>query len=315
MTQEQIYQLAIKMGIEADLRGKTEITKMLKRVKEKYEKMSQEEREEFDLEKLKNPYTDTRILVPTRKKIKKVLVGIDIGVSELLLADRLGKFDLIISHHPSGRALAGLDEVMKMQVDILASYGIPIHIAESLLKVRIDEVARKLSPTNHNREVDAARLLGYGFMCLHTVCDNLVTRFLKEKIEKERPEYISDVLKLLKSIPEYQEAIKIGAGPRLFTGSLDNRTGKVVLLETTGGTEGAPEIYHYLSRAGIGTIVGMHISETHKKQAEKAHLNVIIAGHISSDSLGMNLFLDELEKRGIEIVPCSGLIRIKRWKK
>lgn len=29
-------------------------------------------------------------------------------------------------------------------------------------------------------------------------------------------------------------------------------------------------------------------------------------------SLGMNLFLDELEKNEIKIIPCSGLIRIKR---
>ncbi|MBU2595560.1 hypothetical protein KJ713_01850 [Patescibacteria group bacterium] len=29
-------------------------------------------------------------------------------------------------------------------------------------------------------------------------------------------------------------------------------------------------------------------------------------------SLGMNLFLDELEKNKINIVPCSGLIRVKR---
>jgi len=28
--------------------------------------------------------------------------------------------------------------------------------------------------------------------------------------------------------------------------------------------------------------------------------------------LGMNIFLDELEKKGIEIVPCSGLIRVSR---
>jgi len=56
----------------------------------------------------------------------------------------------------------------------------------------------------------------------------------------------------------------------------------------------------------------MHISEEHKKEAEAANINVVIAGHISSDSLGMNLFLDELEKRDIEIIPCSGLIRISR---
>ena len=312
MTQEQIYKLAIKMGIEADPRGKTESIKLLKRLKEKYEKMSKEEKEEFDKERLENPYADTRILVPTKKQIKKILVGIDIGVSELLLAKEIDDIDLVISHHPSGRALAGLDDVMHLQADLLATYGVPINIAESLMKIRIDEVARKLSPANHNRVVDAARLLNLGFMCLHTVCDNLVTQFLRKKIEKEKPEYVSDVLKILKNIPEYKEAIKIGAGPKIFAGSPENRAGETVLLETTGGTEGSPKIYQYLSQVGIGTIVGMHMSEEHKKEAEKSHINAIVAGHISSDSLGVNLFLDELEKRGIKIIPCSGLIRVSR---
>jgi len=80
----------------------------------------------------------------------------------------------------------------------------------------------------------------------------------------------------------------------------------------TGGTEGSPKLYEKMAIAGIGTIVGMHISEEHKKEAESSHINVVIPGHISSDSLGVNLFLDQLEKRGIEIVPCSGLIRISR---
>ena len=70
-----------------------------------------------------------------------------------------------------------------------------------------------------------------------------------------------------------------------------------------------------MSQAGIGTVIAMHIGEDHRKEAEKAHINVVIAGHISSDSIGMNLFLDELEKKGIEIVPCSGLIRVSRIKK
>jgi hypothetical protein len=58
----------------------------------------------------------------------------------------------------------------------------------------------------------------------------------------------------------------------------------------------------------------MHLSEEHRKEAEAANINVVIAGHISSDSLGVNLFLDVLEKQGIEIVPCSGLIRVSRNK-
>jgi len=67
-----------------------------------------------------------------------------------------------------------------------------------------------------------------------------------------------------------------------------------------------------MSQYGIGTIIGMHMSEEHRKEAEKAHINVVIAGHMASDSLGLNLFLDELEKRGIKVVPVSGLIRVKR---
>ncbi len=89
----------------------------------------------------------------------------------------------------------------------------------------------------------------------------------------------------------------------------------MLLTELTGGTEGSPKIYEKMSQAGIGTVISMHQSEEHKKAAEKAHINVVIAGHISSDSIGMNLFLDELEKRGIEIVSCSGLIRYSRVKK
>ncbi|MDP1620256.1 MAG: NGG1p interacting factor NIF3, partial [bacterium] len=83
----------------------------------------------------------------------------------------------------------------------------------------------------------------------------------------------------------------------------------------TGGTEGSPKMYEKMANAGVGTIIAMHQSEKHREAAEKAHINVVIAGHISSDNIGVNLFLDELEKRGIGIIPCSGLIRVSRNKK
>ncbi|MCD6270767.1 NGG1p interacting factor NIF3, partial [bacterium] len=126
------------------------------------------------------------------------------------------------------------------------------------------------------------------------------------------PERLKDLLALLKSIPEYKRATKLGAGPKIFVGDKENRCGKIALTEITGGTEGSPKLYEKMAQVGIGTIVGMHISEEHKKEAENALVNVVIAGHISSDSLGVNLLLDELEKRGIEIIPCSGLIRVSR---
>ena len=132
---------------------------------------------------------------------------------------------------------------------------------------------------------------------------------------RKKFEYVSEVIEFFEEIPEYAEAKKRGAGPKLFAGSPENFCGKIALTEITGGTSGAKEIFEKLAQAGIGTIIGMHMSEEHKKEAEKHHLNVVIAGHISSDSVGVNLFLDELEKKGIEVVTCSGLMRVKRSNK
>jgi len=316
MTTQQIYNLAVQLGIKADLRGLARVKKYLERIKKNYNKLSKEEKQEFDQEKLTNPYSDTRILNTSGKKeIKKLMAGIDISGSELLLADKLGDVDLVVSHHPLGKALADLHSVMDLQAQILADYGVPINIAESVLKPRISEVSRGVSSVNHNRVVDMAKMLKQDLICLHTPTDNLGANYLVKLLKNKKCEYVEDVLKLLKEIPEYKEAIKINAGPILFTGNPENRCGKVVITEFTGGTSGAKEIYEKMANAGCGTIIGMHMHEEWRKEAEKYHLNVVIAGHMASDSLGMNLFLDQLEKKGIKVVPCSGLIRVKRFKK
>jgi len=313
---KDIYELAIKMGIEADFRGKEGIEKLLKRKKEKYEKLLEKEKEEFDLEALESPYLDSRIYhIAADTEVKKVLTGIDIEPAEILLAKEIGGIDLIIAHHPLGKGLAHLSDVMDLQCDVLNYYGVPINIAEGLMQERIDEVARGINAINHQRTVDMAKLLGFNLINSHTPCDNLAAKFLKDLIEKEKLERIEDLMNSLKEIPEYKTAVKIGAGPKIFVGDPERRCGKIAVSEITGGTEGSPKLYEKMAQAGIGTIIGMHMREESKKEAEAANINVVIAGHISSDSLGMNLFLDELEKRGVEIIPCSGLIRISRTKK
>lgn len=313
MTIGEIYNLAVQMGVAADFRPKEHIDKDLKRLRDKYEKMDEADKEIFDKERLSNPFSDTRILFGNpSKEVKKILTGIDMEGDELLLAKSMGDIDLVLAHHPRGIALAGLDDVMRLQIDVLVQYGVPVNIAEKLLRKRIDEVARGIAPSNHNRNVDIAKILNMPLMCVHTPCDNMVARFVEQKLKTDDPEFLQDAISSLKEIPEYKEAAKAGAGPKIFVGSPESKCGKIVLTELTGGTEGAPEIYERLAQAGAGTVIGMHISEKHREEAEKANINVVIAGHISSDSIGMNLFLDELQKQGIEIVPCSGLIRVSR---
>jgi hypothetical protein len=143
----------------------------------------------------------------------------------------------------------------------------------------------------------------------------MVTSYLQKTFDKKAPDSLADVLKILKEIPEYREAVKNNAGPKVLLGSNERSAGKI-FIDMTGGTGGAKDIFESLVNSGVNTIVGMHLGEDHRKEAEKRHMNVVIAGHISSDNLGVNLMLDELQKKGkLEIVACSGFRRFSRLKK
>ncbi|MTI79720.1 MAG: NGG1p interacting factor NIF3 [Firmicutes bacterium] len=316
MKLKDLYNLTIEMGIQNDPRGEEDTKKVLEKNKKSFEEMKEEEQDDFDQDKLFNPYSDTRVLYgDLEKEVKRVLVGIDMEVGEILLADRLtekGKnIDLVIAHHPEGKAMSALYEVMHLQEDILADQGVPINVAEGIMAPRIGEVRRALMPINHNRAVDAAKLLDYPFMCMHTPADNSVVSYLQKKIDDKKPETVGDIVKLLKEEPEYKEAVRYNAGPTIVVGNKGRRAGKVV-VDMTGGTGGSEDAYNKLQQAGVSTLVVMHIGEKHRKEAEKNHINVIIAGHMASDSLGMNLILDKLEEQGVEVLPTAGLLRHKR---
>lgn len=317
MKLKDFYKKAIKIGIENDPRGKEAVIKELEKRKKDYESISEKKKEFFDLESLENPYSDSRILFGTgEEEIRTVIAGIDMEVGEILLADSLRKngtpIDLVLSHHPEGSAYARLYAVMYMQADILGRFGVPINVAESLMDKRIKEVERRLMPVNHTRAVDAARLLNIPFMCLHTPSDNMVATYLQRLFDEKKPNTLDDVIEILLEIPEYKEGEKNNAGPKILLGSKDRKAGKI-FVDMTGGTEGAKDIFHSMALSGINTVVCMHLSEDHRKEAEKNHMNIIIAGHIASDNLGLNLLLDKvLEGEDIKLFECSGFKRVVR---
>jgi len=260
-------------------------------------------------------YADTAILYGNpNTEIKKILVGIDIEVGEILLADKIRKregLDLVMAHHPQGRAWLYLPEVMKLQTDLLRRAGVSQNIAQKLVDQRRREVERRLLAQNHMRTVDAARLLNMPLVCAHTPADNHASVFLQSLFTKEKPKKLKDILGLLNAIPEYKMAIKESSGPKILLGSPQRPVGKI-FVEMTGGTEGSKEAFDKLRKAGVRTIVCMHLSEEHFKKVKDVNLNVVIAGHIASDTLGLNLLLDRLEKQEkFQILTCSGFRRVK----
>ena len=187
-----------------------------------------------------------------------------------------------------------------MQADMWAAQGVGLGIADNLIAPRASEVRRRFSPSNHYRTIQAAELLGFAVMSCHTPADNSVQSFVQGFIDEQQPATLDALVKAVRSIPEYADAAKKGYGPELISGRrLTRRPGRV-MVEMSGGTEGPTDALDRLSAAGVGTLVGMHYSEEHKKRAEELHMNLVIAGHISSDTLGMNLILDRIESQGVQ---------------
>jgi putative NIF3 family GTP cyclohydrolase 1 type 2 len=316
MKLKEIYRQVIKKGIEADIRSKSEIEKILKKKKQEYEKLEKKEKEYFDLDTLFNPFSDTRILFgDPESKIKSIMVGIDVDGAELLLVDKLREtginIDLVVSHHPAGRAYASFYEVMNLQVDAFVKEGVSLGVAQNLLEERRLEVERRIHAANHQRSVDIARWLKINFLCIHTPADNMAYRYIKKIIDRAKPATLGDIIDLLYTIPEYKEAAKKKNPPKIVIGNKNTRCAHIH-LEFTGGTEGPKDIYKTLSSSGIDTIIAMHQSEEHYKKCKEANINVIFAPHIASDTLGLNLILDYLEIKGkFNIYEFSGFRRFK----
>lgn len=317
MKLRDLYENLVSIGIKYDPRSKKKVKDVLLRNRKNYNSLKKGKKAAFDKESLFNPYDDTRILFgePDRE-IKTMMVGIDIDVQELLLADRLNQrgqcIDLVISHHPGGRAFSELYKVMSIQTDMLMDVGMSEEIAKDLMGERIAKVERGLHARNCMRHISAAKALDIALICCHTASDNAVSTYLQRMFDKKKPKSVGAVADLLESIPEYKEGSLRGIGPKIINGDRKKPAGRVY-VDMTGGTEGSNRIFARLSQIGIGTVVGMHFSEEHYKEAKKEHMNVVIAGHIPSDSVGLNIVFDELTARNdIDIIECSGFMRYSR---
>lgn len=318
MKLSEIYRLAVETGTKKDPRGKEGVKQVLEDARKQYEGLKGAEKKYFDKERLTNPFSDTRILYGRPSlEVERAIVGIDVESPEIILVDRLRdkgeRIDLCVTHHPEGSALAALADVMALQADVWAGFGVPVNIGDALISERMNEIRRAFMPQNHQRPVQTAELLDVPFMCVHTPADNLVTDYLTRMFKRENPRLVGDVIDMLLNQKEYAAAAGRGTGPTAIAGDKKNRAGRV-LVDMTGGTEGPASAIEKLAQAGVGTIVAMHMGDSMKKEAEKQHVNVVIAGHISSDNVGMNLFMDQLEKKGVKPRAFSGFERNKRLK-
>ncbi|MDY6770181.1 MAG: Nif3-like dinuclear metal center hexameric protein [Candidatus Nanohaloarchaea archaeon] len=316
-TIQDIHEFAVEHGIKKDPRDREHIEDLLEERAEQYEELEGVRKERFDEDRLDNPYDDCKVLYGGDREVETVAVGIDIDAQELLLVDRLNEqgedIDGVIAHHPQGRAYARLSDVMKLQIDSMKRAGIPVSQAEGIIQESAQKVRQGVHPKNHPRAPRAAELLDIPFMNTHTTTDNFAYAFMRDYLDEEDPRTLDDLIDALLDLEEYQWELGHGAGPEIFAGAGDNRVGEIGVLGFTGGTDAGDDIIDKMMESGIDTLVAMHATREQVEKAEEHSINIVTAGHMASDSLGINLLLDKLQDEfSVDVVELSGFKRVER---
>jgi len=239
------------------------------------------------------------------RRIRKVLVAIDVGVAELLLARNLG-CDAVIAHHPAGgKARINGYKVFLRHIDQLKEAGVPEDIAQKAVRPKLRVLELQHHPDNYDQTPSAAKKLRMPLVSIHSPCDEIGRKMIQNALKGvNENSAVRDVVSGIARFPEFRKA---ASKIEVRLGSPRNRAGKVAISHAAY-TNGGYEIAKTYFESGVGTLSYIHIGEPDlTKLANEASGNLIVLGHIASDWLGINRLLSELEKNGVEPIATTDL--------
>lgn len=253
---------------------------------------------------------DSQVYVEASSDVRRVLFGVDISLAEVLWAQQNG-FDAVIAHHPLGdRTRTEFAELVRArQVEQMSAEGIARDVAERAISARLEAIARRTHMMNINALVDSARLFGMPLCNVHLACDIITRNALIDMLQRHQRDGVT-VGESLDWFDDFREYAGAHARPQAWVGSADNRLRRWTVA-IAGGTNGGFPVFSEYFRAGVDTIFAMHIDEGDLQQLRAAADDddtLVVTGHMTSDSIGINVVIAGLEERGIEVVRTSGVV-------
>jgi len=249
---------------------------------------------------------DSAIYVPG-EGIKRVLFGLDIGVGELLMAQRLG-YDAVVAHHPVGVTYSAW-RVFERHVGLLVAAGAPEDAARAAIVPKME--ARRVGgqASNYERVPMAARHLGMPFLNVHCPLDEMGRRIMQETVDEALaadPEAaLGEIASALAALPAAQRA---ETEVMVLLGDPDAPAGRVVVAHgalTNGGYHVARAYYEH----GVDTVVYIHISPAELRQLRADEQGqLIVTGHLVGDAVGIEPYIDALRERGLEVDVLSRIL-------
>ena len=319
VTLRDLYETSIEIGRELDPRGEDAIERQLQQRRDEYAALPAWEQALYDRERFKNPYGDVRISNgPDDTPIRSALVGINMHVQEMLLGVQLAargtKIDAFISHHTNSVGISAslVADFMEVNADYLIWEGVPEDEARACI---FDFMAARLQEHEdmHRIGPDTAKLLGYPLACIHTPVDYAHRQFINALFAREQPQTVGDIIEIMLTIPEMQEAARIGTLPRIMAGAADQPAGRIH-AKFAGGYAYPPSAFPLLARAGVQTVVQVSAGAATVEACREHGIAVVRLPHYATDNIGENLVIDELMRRlePFDVIPCNYFGRVDR---
>jgi hypothetical protein len=243
------------------------------------------------------------------ENIKTLLFGIDIKGPEVKMAADMG-FDAAISHHPTGgQARLQFHTVLYRHLDQLTAAGVPLEAVQAIIDGLAEGHRVMASMANYDHDPSVARLLDMPYMNIHTPLDEIGRRRLQAAADElAATDTIVDLMSHFSaSFGEFRNA---DTQIELRMGKMDNVIGKVVMSHGAGTNGGYPVAKAFFDH-GVDTVIYIHCRPADSKKLIEEYgdaKNLIVTGHIVSDSIGINPYIDRLREEGIDVTTMSGII-------
>lgn len=241
--------------------------------------------------------------------IRTVLFGIDIKSPELKLAADLG-FDAAVSHHPTGGAARlCFHQVLYRHVEQMVSAGVPREMALSVIEPVVEHHRVTASMSNYDHEPSVARLLDLPYLNIHTPLDEIGRRRLQAAADElDSEDTVSTLITHLST--RFGEFAHADTEIELRVGVPSNPMGRVVMSHGAGTNGGYPVAKAYFDH-GVDTLIYIHCRPADSQRLREEYgdaKNLIVTGHIVSDSIGINPYIERLRNEGIDVTPISGIL-------
>jgi hypothetical protein len=238
------------------------------------------------------------------------MIGIDIGAGELLLAKQLG-VDCVIAHHPDGYEPDPY-AVYRRHAAQMVAFGVPREEAEAIVEARRLALQARGSVANYDRAPSAARLLGMPFLNIHNPWYELGRRRMQAVVDEHLAAHpdarVGSVMQALGEMAEFRAA---ATRIELRAGSAEAPAGRTAVSHGAFTNGGYAVASAYL-RHGAGTVICIHFPVEDGVRIQREGIgNLIVSGHIASDSAGITPYVAELRRRGLEVICMSGVIDVE----